>query len=61
MNARRITAQIACEYIINHPDEGFFQRDRRDVLAASIEANVAEAYLDGVVERIQLAAMAADA
>jgi hypothetical protein len=59
-HAAKITAQIACEYIINEPAAGWMSADRRAVLATAIECGVGEFYLDLLAAEIQCAAMRDD-
>lgn len=59
--AEKITAQIACEYIGNHPDAGWLSQDLRDVFTVAIDTGVADLYVDSVSEAIQFRAMAVDA
>lgn len=59
-HAQKVTAQIACEYVINEPHAGWLNSDRLAVLDVAIGAGVGDLYLDGVAEQIQLEAMRAD-
>lgn len=52
---RRTTAQIACEAIINHEDDGYSLADMLAVFEVAVEAGVAPFYVGEVEARIMSA------
>lgn len=56
----RVAAQVACEYVVNYPHDGFDQATRLAVLDAALAADVAEFYVDEVAAQVQYVAMEAD-
>lgn len=52
MDNARIVAQVACEYVINHPNEGFDLPTLTAILEVATGTGVAPTYIDGLVEVI---------
>lgn len=55
----KISAQIACEAIINHPYDGWDLRDMCAVFEVAVGARVAPFYTDALADEIAAAVKAA--
>lgn len=51
----RLTAQIACEAIINHEDDGYTLTDMAHVFEVACREGVGSLYLDMLREKIEAA------
>jgi hypothetical protein len=58
-NPARVTAQIACEAILNGPDDGYTLRDMTDVFEVATRQRVAPFYVDALVDLIAASVRAA--
>lgn len=59
-NASKIAAQVAAEYIVNHPGEGWDQRTRRAVFAQACDTGVGDLYVEMLADEILSAARRED-
>lgn len=48
MNAQRVTSQVACEYIANHPDDGWDRDTIVAVMTTALANDVALLYVSMV-------------